>query len=317
MSAKATKEEKLAVINRYLAGETIYALARETGWTSKDIREWVRLYRKKGETALEPQKKLPGTVLILLMLVFATACVFSIVKIMESNKEREAGASAYDTLAQSVVTVQKPNAVEMETTVVEEETPAIDVTRPSMEVDFDALQAINPQTVAWISSNDGSIHYPVVRGTDNDYYLNHLIDGTVNRNGSIFMDFRNEADFTDRNTFIYGHNMLDGTMFASLSRYSEADYRRQHPNLLLVTPTGSYSLQVFAGSVVPGNSDIYQLSYRDDEEFSAYLEKVRAMSEFASDLDVTEADRIVSLSTCAYHYEDARYVLFCKLVPML
>lgn len=319
----ATKEEKLTIVKRQKAGETIYALARETGWETKQIREWMRLYRKKGEAGLEPRKKLPGVLLILLMLVFAAVFVFSLVKILQDRSEREAGHAAYNTLVQSVVTVQQPQVNEIETTVIEGEKetlqlqqPVIDVSRPSVDVDFDALQAINPQIVAWICSDSGDINYPIVRGTDNEYYLNRLVDGTVNRNGSIFMDFRNQPDFADRNTFIYGHNMLDGTMFASLSRYSEAGYYEQHPELLLVTPERSYSLQVFAGCVVPGNSDIYQLAFHDEEDFSAYLDKVLSMSEFTASAAVTQEDRIVTLSTCAYRYEDARYVLFCKLMPM-
>ncbi len=309
------KEEKLDVVKRYLAGETVYALARETGYPTKEIREWIKRYRTKGEKDLEPRKKLPGFVLPVLMVVFAAMCVFSITKILDVREERQVGNVTYANLAQSIVSVQPPQVVEIETSI-EEETVVIDVEKPSVEVDFAALQAINGQAVAWISSDDGSIHYPVVRGTDNDYYLNHLPDGTVNRNGSIFMDFRNQTDFSDLNTFIYGHNMLDGTMFASLGRYSEAGYYEAHPSLLLVTPERSYSLQVFAGCVVPGNSDIYQITYQNDEDFSAYLTKICAMSEFSAPVEVTDDDRIVTLSTCAYSYEDARYVLFCKLVPM-
>ena len=68
--------------------------------------------------------------------------------------------------------------------------------------------------------------------------------------------------------------------------------------------------------MTPGDSDIYQLTYRDDAEFEAYLEKIRLLSDFTSDVEVTARDRIVTLSTCTYDYEDARYVLHCRLIPM-
>lgn len=309
------KEQKLDVVERYLAGETMYALGRETGYPTKEIREWIKRYRRKGEKGLEPAKKLPGVLLGALMVVFAAVIALSIFKIAENKKEQQIGTDAYASLMETVIKVDPPKVVEYDAAITEE-MPVVDVERPSVEVDFNALQAINEQGVAWICSNDGSIHYPVMQGTDNDYYLNHLPDGTVNRNGSIFMDFRNQADVSDQNTFIYGHNMLDGTMFASLGRYSEAGYYEAHPSLLLVTPERSYSLQVFAGCVVPGNSDVYQISYQNDEDFSAYLTKIRAMSEFSAPVEVTDDDRVVTLSTCAYNYEDARYVLFCRLVPM-
>ena len=266
------------------------------------------------------RKKGTGILLFVLFMLFAVVMVLSICKIVRYNKERIVGAQAYTSLAQRAVTrkpVQEQEERGEETQqATTKQTATVDVSRPSLEVDFAALQALNPQVVAWISSDDESIHYPVVQGTDNHYYLNHLVDGTVNANGSVFMDFRNDASLKDPNTFIYGHNMRDGTMFASLQQYSSPGYCEAHPELLLTLPQGSYSLQVFAGCVVPGNSDVYQLSYRDEDEFTAYLEKICSISQFSTHVEVGGGDRIVTLSTCAYDYDDARFVLFSKLVPM-
>lgn len=259
---------------------------------------------------------------MLLLVFFSAVCVVAAVKIRQVQQEREIGNEAYAALADSLVTVQ-PQVTDVPITVVDQETAAVEQASATSEpeasrvvVDLDALQAISDQGVGWIMSDDKSINYPVMQGTDNDYYLNHLVDGTVNRNGSIFMDHRNDPQLGDRNTFIYGHNMRDGAMFASLSLYSTQSYREAHPELLLFTPDGSFSLQVFAGCVVPGNSDLYQLSYHDDEAFVSYIEKVRVLSDFSSDVQVRAEDRIATLSTCSYSYEDARYLLFCKLVPM-
>ncbi len=321
--SEPTKEQKLDIIRKYMAGETILTLSQETGFETKIIREWVRLYRRKGEAGLEPKKKLTGFLLGVMLVVSAAVIGLSALKIAETKKEYKIGADSYTALAEAVVQIDPPKVSDYEINVTvtseqteEKEDPVIDVSNPSIHVDFEALSAINSQVIAWISSADGSINYPVARGTDNEYYLNHLIDGTVNRNGSLFMDFRNEKDFSDKNTFIYGHNMLDGTMFASLCRYSEAGYYEKYPTMLLVTPEKSYSLQVFAGCVVPGNSDIYQLSFSDDADYHAYLQKIRKLSEFSSSVEVEQNDQIVTLSTCTYSYEDARYVLFCKLMPM-
>ena len=275
-----------------------------------------------GKYLKKKRKRWVYPVLGILLVLFAGMIVVSICKITSHKQERDAGVEAYDSLAHSVVTVlpeeqSAPDETKDEKPEPEVEVPAkIDVTRPSLEVNFEALNAINGQVVAWISSDTGAINYPVVRGTDNDYYLNHLVDGTSNANGSIFMDFRNASGFSDRNTFIYGHNMLNGAMFASLTNYASQSYYEQHPELLLVTPKGSYSLQVIAGCVVPGNSDVYQLSFKDDAEFAAYLEKIRVMSDFVSPVEMGMGDKLVSFSTCAYNYDDARYVVFCKLVAM-
>lgn len=259
-------------------------------------------------------------VLAVLAVVFIALMALSITKIAAGVREREEGAKTYQALAESVtVNHTAPPAEEADESLPVEEPeslPVIEVEAASLEVDFEALWAINPQVVAWISSDDGVIHYPVVQGSDNDYYLDHLIDGTVNANGSVFMDFRSSADLTDRNTFVYGHNMRNGAMFANLQRYSEPGYLQEHPELLLITPNRSYCLQVFAGCVVPGNSDLYQLSFDTEEDFFLYLERVRNLSEFSSPVQVSASDKIVTLSTCAYDYEDARYVLFCKLIAI-
>lgn len=257
---------------------------------------------------------------MLLALLFASLVALSSVKIVQTKRERQAGVDTYAALAQTVVAPQTPAVTQVQTEVVvreeaEQAEPSVDVSVP-LAVDFASLQAINSQVIGWISSDTGAINYPVVQGTDNEYYLTHLVDGTYNSNGSIFVDFRNASDFSDRNTVIYGHNMLNGAMFASLSLYSTPGYLQSHPELQLVTADGSYSLQVFAGCVVPGNSDLYRLSFRDDEDFMTYLEKLRILSDFSSEVSVKAEDRIVTLSTCSYNYDDARYLLFCKLVPM-
>ncbi len=272
-----------------------------------------------GSQERKKKRSIWDLLLPVLLVVFVTIGVLGGVKLLQDKQERQEGNGAYASLADAVVFVQEPEVLTEEpgqeqASEEQQEAPLTQqVKRGSIQVDFAALQALNEQIVAWIRTSDGTLNYPVVRGTDNEYYLNHLVDGRVNRNGSIFMDFRNEPDLSDQNTFLYGHNMLDGTMFASLSRYSTAGYYEEHPELQLLTPEGNYVLQVFAGCVVPGNSDLYQISFRDEAEFGTYLERVRALSEFSTEVEVAPEDRIVTLSTCAYNYEDARYVLFCKL----
>ena len=76
-----------------------------------------------------------------------------------------------------------------------------------LKIDFEGLQAVNPDVIAWIDIPGLSISYPVVQGTDNAYYLHHLFTGEYNSSGSIFADWHNQQDFTDPNTIVYGHNM--------------------------------------------------------------------------------------------------------------
>ncbi len=174
--------------------------------------------------------------------------------------------------------------------------------------DFAALQKSNPDIVAWIYSPGTKINYPVVQGTDNDYYLHRLVNGQKNAGGTLFMDCNNEKTFTDDNTIIYGHHMKNGSMFAGLEKYKEQSYYDAHPVLYLLTPEKSYRLVVFAGFVTASDSPVYTLQF-PDEDRQSWIEKALKQSDFQTDVRVAADEPVVTLSTCDYTYEDARYVV--------
>ena len=179
-----------------------------------------------------------------------------------------------------------------------------------IEVDFAAMAELSDDIVAWIYCPNTQINYPIVQGYDNDYYLYRLLDGTWNANGTIFMDYRNEDDFSDYNTMIYGHHMKTGAMFADLMKYKSQSYYEEHPYMYIYTPEQNYRLDLFAGTVVDCIADIY--SY---EPSSAVLNDCISRSTFDATLDYP-ANRIVTQSTCTYEYDDARYVVLGDLVPI-
>lgn len=180
--------------------------------------------------------------------------------------------------------------------------------RIPISADFEALQKINPDIVAWIYSPGTRISYPVVQGNDNSYYLHRLVDGRKNTCGTLFVDCHNAESFTDGNTIIYGHHMKNGSMFASLEKYKEQSYYEEHPVMYLLTPEKSYRLVVFAGFVTAADSSVYTLQF-PDEDRKSWVEKAIAQSDFQSDVQVDEDEAIVTLSTCDYTYSNARYVV--------
>ena len=188
--------------------------------------------------------------------------------------------------------------------------------RSPIDVDFTALLAKNRDVVGWIYSPDTVINYPVVQGSDNDYYLHRFIDGTWNASGSIFVDARDTLCFDGRSAILYGHHMNDGSMFASIVNYKKQDYYNAHPNLYLNTPSGNYRLAVFSGFVTYADSSVYTFDFANDVEFMDYVEKMKGFSDFSSDVTVSATDHIAVLSTCTYEYDDARYVLFAKMIPI-
>lgn len=145
--------------------------------------------------------------------------------------------------------------------------------------DFDALRASCPDIQAWIRNPGTQLDYPVVQGEDNAYYLDHLPDGTANRNGSVFMDWRNQEDFSDPLTVLYGHHIRGGRMFSSLDGYKEQAYYEEHPCLYLYTPDAVYCVELLAGVILDGGAEEFPIG-ADQEELSRWLAQMTERSTF-------------------------------------
>ena len=168
--------------------------------------------------------------------------------------------------------------------------------------------------VGWIYCEGTNINFPVMQGDDDDYYLTHSYDGAYNISGSIFVESANGPGFTDLNTIIYGHNMKNEAMFARLDDWTEQSYYDAHPVMWLLTPQRDYRIDLFSGYTTSAYSDTYLLFSEPGEEFNAYLQRVTELSDFQSEVTLEEDGRYVLLSTCAYVFDNARFVLHGKLV---
>lgn len=200
-----------------------------------------------------------------------------------------------------------------------------------MTIDFKKLQKINPDIVGWIVVEDTQISYPVVKGDDNVYYLNHSFKKEPLYTGAIFMDHDASADMNTQfeNTFIYGHNVYHGTMFAELEKYSDkktgASFRKKHPYVYYYTPKGNYKLEVFSSYVADGDVS-KQKKFANADEYEKYLDKITKMSRYDTGVKVDAKDKIVTLYACSYEnranplssYDDnMRIYVHCKLIKAL
>ncbi|NLG25173.1 MAG: class B sortase, partial [Clostridiales bacterium] len=185
---------------------------------------------------------------------------------------------------------------------------------PRKLVDFAALRAVNDDVVAWIYAEGTPIDYPVVLGDDNAYYLDHTFFGRPGSAGAIFIDAANRADFSDGNTVVYGHHMKDGSMFAGLPNYGDQAYYDAHPVIYLYTPDGDYAIELFSGYV--RDASALPIDFAGPEAFLGYVDAVRQLSDFESDVVVAADDRIVTLITCTYNFDDARYAVHGRLAPL-
>ncbi len=180
-------------------------------------------------------------------------------------------------------------------------------------IDFDRLHEISGDAVAWIYSPDTRLNYVIAQAEDNDHYLHRLLDGSAAKGGTLFADYRCRADFSDWNTVVYGHNMKNGTMFKTLLNYQAPEYYEAHPVMYLYTPGRRQKLELIAGYTTKEDDPIYSLpaSLKDRDEI---LDRALKASTFISDVKPGAEDRLVTLSTCSYDYDEARYVVIGRLV---
>lgn len=180
--------------------------------------------------------------------------------------------------------------------------------------DWEKLKGINGDFVGWIRLDDSTVDYPFVQGTDNEYYLRHLFDGTYNNSGCVFMDVNNNRDFSDKNTILYAHNMKNGTMFAAIEKYKDASYYDGHKVIHIYTEAATYDVYPVAGIVTDGQDDYVRTSFSDDNDFMSYVNRFVSSSTFTSEQSIETTDRMIMLSTCNYDRSDGRYALIGKLV---
>lgn len=187
----------------------------------------------------------------------------------------------------------------------------------SLPINFDTLKEKAPDVVAWIKNPNSVINYPVVYTDNNDFYLNHLYDKTYNQAGCPFIDCRNKPGFADKNTVIYGHNMLDGSMFASLKKYMSQEYYDAHPSMILSTPEQEYTLELFSAfeaevSEYGSDTSPWKLSWSSDDAYASWLESTKARSAFKSNVEVSAQDKVITLSTCTAR-KSSRYIVVGKM----
>lgn len=268
-------------------------------------------------------KKTTKILLIVLCVVCLIVAGVSAYKLISILGEYKAAVESYDQMSQSFVTTDAD--IPEENKPVETPAPADEATvetkNPVVEkspitVDFESLLAQNNEVVGWLFSEDTVINYPIAQADDNDKYLHHMLDGTYNSSGTLFVDCECAPEFAGANTIVYGHNMKNGSMFYSLHNYIDQAYYDAHPFMYLNTPTQNYRIEIFSAFICNYDSDTYTLSFPSENDYVDFINKMKSQSDFQSDVEVTGNDRVITLSTCTYEYDNARYVVMGKLVPL-
>ncbi len=237
---------------------------------------------------------------LILIICIAVFC-FSAYELIKIFLEYNAGSQEYDRLEQFT----SQTAVE---------------SGPSeFSVNYPGLRKINDEIVGWIRVPDTTINYPIMQTGDNNYYLTHTFEHNTNIAGSIFLDFRNAADFSDRNTIIYGHHIKNGKMFADLRHYTDEEFYREHPVIYLNTPEeGNVEYEIFSfyltGNYRDTYGETYTYQFSDDESYRDYLNMIVSQSQYDTGVDVSTDDSIITLSTCTNRTDDERYIVHARKI---
>ncbi|MDR6555134.1 class B sortase [Paenibacillus qinlingensis] len=172
-----------------------------------------------------------------------------------------------------------------------------------------SLTVVNKEIKGWLRVDGAGVDYPVVQHTDNDYYLHTDAAGKPSIYGSIFIDSRIDMNRPQRNIVIYGHNMIDGTMFGSLGNFKKESFYKEHHSIQLDLPDEVTNWEVFAVYTLDASQDTIEASYDNDQAFLQALHEYRQKSLYSTKINPTAKEQIITLVTCSNETDDTRLVV--------
>lgn len=184
---------------------------------------------------------------------------------------------------------------------------------PKLNSKLEGQKSVNEDVIGWITLKDSQIDYPIVKGEDNEYYMNHTVLGTENPAGAIFMENLNKEDFSDIVTFVYGHRMKDGSMFGNLKYYTEQEYWDTHREFQISTYQDNRTYEIFSVHRADVTDSTFQIFFEAGEEYERYLQQQKQDSFYTTDVNVSKEDKVVVLVTCAYDVQSERIVVLGRL----
>ena len=166
-------------------------------------------------------------------------------------------------------------------------------------LDKEMLQ-INPDYVAWLRIEGTNIDYPVVRGRDNEKYLDISFNGEESIAGAIFMDFRNSVE-SSPHIIIYGHNARNGGMFTDLRNFLNPSFIEENRIITLIENDNHINFEIFSARLTDIDDPAYFLDFSSPRNFVRFANLI--------DAPIT-ATQILTLSTCTRAgNDDARIII--------
>ncbi|MBS5522528.1 MAG: class B sortase [Clostridiales bacterium] len=179
---------------------------------------------------------------------------------------------------------------------------------------FEELVAQNSEIFGWLTVDGTHIDYPIVQADNNDKYINTDVWGNFSLGGSIFLDYRNDRNFLDFNSIIYGHHMEKEAMFGELANFKDKDYFESHRYGSLYYGGENHRLEFFAFLETDAYDSRIYTPALPQEMRREFIESLMSRAVNVSGISVDNSDHLVLLSTCTSESTNGRHILVGKIM---
>lgn len=248
-------------------------------------------------------------ILINILLAVALAVfAFSGYKLFSEIWQKQQEQNAFEELAQQVVVEET-----------QQEFEDVDIEQLKLER-YAQLKETNPHFVGWIRIDGTKVNYPVVHTpSDPEYYLRRAFDGSYSISGTPFLG--EGCDVNSTNVLIYGHRMNNDTMFTALLDYTDKAFWEEHREIQFDTTEKLQTYEVVSAFYISINFEeeanpFHWYSYCGDisgADYQYYINEIKARAYYDTGIEISEGDKLITLTTCAYNDEEQRFVVVAKL----
>lgn len=246
--------------------------------------------------------KFKKIILILITIIFITCIIYISVYFYNSYKDKNINDNIL-------------NNVNVDSTKVTEQ-------KTERMLQLEGLQKENSEIIGWLEIEGTNINYPVLQGTDNEFYMKNNYKKEKSKNGSIFLDKSYNWDIPSSNLLVYGHNNKNGTMFQDLLKYKKEDFYKEHTKIKFTTnkEDSVYEIMsVFYSRVYYKNEKnvfryYYFVNAENEQEYNDFVNNAKKASIYDTGITAEYGEQLLTLSTCSYHTEDGRFVVVAKKI---
>jgi sortase B len=265
------------------------------------------------EKAKRPIYKLFTTILVIALVVVLGVLGYSQMVQRKALQEYEDLAEEVNRIPSASAGTSEASLTEgdtastEETEVVEENTdPDWDI--PEKNLDWTKLEQVNADIYAWIYIPGTKIDYPILQyAGDDSHYLHYNMNGTRGYPGCIYTEKQNQTDFTDFDTVLYGHNMRNQSMFATLHYFEDSPY------VYIYTKERVLVYEIYTAYIADDAHILNTNDFSTEIGRQQYLEQMKKYgtdnAKLREDISLTTDSHILTLSTCVSGQAKNRFLV--------